>query len=41
MYKEHKKKCASCGKVFTTEINDVLCNDCFKATSNRAKPFKK
>lgn len=41
MYKEHKIQCASCGKVFISELNDTLCKDCFKSTSNRSKPIEK
>lgn len=37
MYEEHKIKCASCGKLFVSELNKTLCNECFEETSNRLK----
>ncbi len=41
MYEEHQIKCSSCGNTFLSKTADTLCNECFKSTSNRLKPFKK
>lgn len=41
MYEKHKIECASCGKTFSSELNDTLCEDCYKTTTNRVKPVRK
>ncbi len=40
MYEQHEIKCTSCGKIFLSELNDTLCEECLKATSNRSKTIK-
>lgn len=34
MYKEHKIKCSSCGKLFIAKENETVCNDCSKGLEN-------
>ena len=34
MYKEQKIKCASCGKLFVSDINATLCPKCSENVDN-------
>ncbi len=34
MYEENKIKCSSCGKLFSSQADETVCEKCFKELEN-------